>query len=703
IFSHMLEELRCISILLILFSVVVSSPPQRQNETVNIQTLSKLNAESAVVDETNETRVKMVQFKWDSVEKIYVVALWLFAATVFKLVFNNKSFTRFFPESSLLIIVGLIIGYILVISNVDHHQFTLEGHAFFLYLLPPIIFDAGYFMPNRAFFRNWDSILVFAVVGTIFNTLTIGGSLLALSYSGLFSIPFSACEILLFSSLISAVDPVAVIAVFEEIHVNDFIFVNVFGEALFNDGVTVVLYELFKQFSAVDRILPIDVAAGTGSFFMVAVGGLVIGLLFAVFVALLTKHSHDAVVLAPVFIFLVPYLGYLTAEMLSLSPIIAIAVCGMAMKQYVKGNVTATAANSVKYFTKILAQSSETAIFMFLGLSTIAFGHKWDTLFVVATISFCILFRTVGVVAQCFLLNKFRGKKFTKVDQFILSYGGLRGAIAYGLAVSMPDSIPAKQMFVTTTIAVIFFTVFLQGSTIRPLVNFLEIELKKETQMTMAESVYSKYSDYIISGIEDIAGQKGHSSLANDFERFNNKVLCPLLMRDHARTPNFDATKIVRAYAKIILAEAMVETTAPSRKGSKKSEIHPTVDCVCTFTRNGEHAADCPRRSVNMDLLYAMFGKMLDEKMDALRQELKHGGASSDSGEVDIFDDYMEQLKHAPSVKNLHHPSLSGTRSDAAMRHATTILRSKGRETTRRCRTEGGLDDLAAPSCLHLA
>ncbi|GMS94948.1 hypothetical protein PENTCL1PPCAC_17123, partial [Pristionchus entomophagus] len=699
LFSHMLEIRRCISILFILLIAVAASPPQRHNETASSQKPVKAHSETTAIDEPpNEARVKMVQFKWDSVEKVYVVAMWLFAATVFKLVFNNKSFTRFFPESSLLIIVGLIIGYFLLISNVDHLQFTLDGHAFFLYLLPPIIFDAGYFMPNRAFFSNWDSILVFAVVGTIFNTLTIGGSLLALSYSGLFTVPFNACEILLFSSLISAVDPVAVIAVFEEIHVNDFIFVNVFGEALFNDGVTVVLYELFKQFSAVDRILPIDVAAGAGSFFVVSLGGLVIGLLFALFVAFLTKHSHEAVVLAPVFIFLVPYLGYLTAEMLSLSPIIAIAVCGMAMKQYVKGNVTATAANSVKYFTKMLAQSSETAIFMFLGLSTIAFGHKWDTLFVVATVAFCILFRTIGVVAQCFLLNKFRGKKFTKVDQFILSYGGLRGAIAYGLAVSMPDSIAAKQMFVTTTIVVIFFTVFLQGSTIRPLVHFLEIELKKETQMTMAESVYSKYSDYIISGIEDIAGQKGHSSLVRDFERFNNKVLGPLLMRDHARTPNFDATKIVRAYAKIILAEAMVETTAPSRKGSKKSGVHPMSECMCTFTRNGQHIPDCPHHGVNMDILYARFGKMLDEKMDALRQELKQGGGSSSNGDVDIFDDYMEQLKHAPSIKNLNHPALAATRSDAIMRNPAVVLRTNLRDTPRRCRTEGGLCDLDTPS-----
>lgn len=95
-------------------------------------------------------------------------------------------------------------------------------------------------MPNRQLFENIDSVLLFAVVGTIWNTIAIGVTLYICDLYGLFSISFNIFEILLFSSLISAVDPVAVISVFEEIHVNEFLFINVFGEALFNDGVTVV-------------------------------------------------------------------------------------------------------------------------------------------------------------------------------------------------------------------------------------------------------------------------------------------------------------------------------------------------------------------------------------------------------------------------------------------------------------------------------
>lgn len=78
-----------------------------------------------------------------------------------------------FPESCLLIVVGLIVGVIIFYAT-NVHVSPLTPSTFFLYMLPPIILDAGYFMPNRLFFDNLGTILLMAVVGTIFNIATIG-------------------------------------------------------------------------------------------------------------------------------------------------------------------------------------------------------------------------------------------------------------------------------------------------------------------------------------------------------------------------------------------------------------------------------------------------------------------------------------------------------------------------------------------------
>ncbi|VDK54608.1 unnamed protein product [Cylicostephanus goldi] len=96
----------------------------------------------------------------------------------------------------------------------------------------------------------------------------------------------------------------------------------------------------------------------------------------------------------------------------------------------------------------------------------------------------------------------------------------------------------------------------LQGTTIRPLVNFLKIETKDDRPPTMAEIIYNKYLDYAMSGVEDIAGQKGHYTLRDNFEQFNAKFLQPILVRNEKRR-NFDASSIVRAYQKITLEDAM--------------------------------------------------------------------------------------------------------------------------------------------------
>jgi solute carrier family 9 (sodium/hydrogen exchanger), member 3 len=81
--------------------------------------------------------------------------------------------SKMFPESCLLIVVGVVIG-VLLFHTSSVHVSPLTPDTFFLYMLPPIILDAGYFMPNRLFFDHLGTILLFAVVGTIFNVTTIG-------------------------------------------------------------------------------------------------------------------------------------------------------------------------------------------------------------------------------------------------------------------------------------------------------------------------------------------------------------------------------------------------------------------------------------------------------------------------------------------------------------------------------------------------
>ncbi|XP_057328287.1 sodium/hydrogen exchanger 3 isoform X2 [Microplitis mediator] len=511
---------------------------------------------NGVIGHKKRTEYKVFSVEFHRVETPFIIGIWIFFASLAKIGFHMApKFSKMFPESCLLIVVGVVIGVLLFHASTVHVS-PLTPDTFFLYMLPPIILDAGYFMPNRLFFDHLGTILLFAVIGTIFNTLSIGATLWVLGKSGLFGFTTPLLDMFLFSALISAVDPVAVLAVFEEIHVNEILYIVVFGESLLNDAVTVVLYHMFETYSEMgpSRITYMDILSGLGSFLVVAIGGTIIGVIWGLATGFVTRFTNQVRVIEPIFIFVMAYLAYLNAEIFHMSGILAITFCGITMKNYVEANISHKSHTTVKYTMKMLSSSSETIIFMFLGVATVNNRHDWNTWFVVMTIVLCSVYRIVGVMVLTAVANRFRLHKLDKVEKFVMSYGGLRGAVAFALVLLIdPKHVPLQPMFVTTTIAVIYFTVFIQGITIKPLVKILNVKRAERRKPTMNERIHERIMDHIMAGVEDILGKHGNYHLRDKFKRFDNKFIRPYVVRNHCGAE----PKILETYSKLAMKDAM--------------------------------------------------------------------------------------------------------------------------------------------------
>ncbi|XP_009468792.1 PREDICTED: sodium/hydrogen exchanger 5 [Nipponia nippon] len=502
----------------------------------------------------------------------------------------SRKVTSIVPESCLLILLGLGLGGI-VLAVAKKAEYQLEPNMFFLFLLPPIVLDSGYFMPSRLFFDNIGAILTYAVVGTLWNSFTTGAALWGLHRAGLMDpgVEAGLMDFLLFGSLISAVDPVAVLAVFEEVHVNETLFIIVFGESLLNDAVTVVLYKVFNSFVELGpaHIHATDYVKGVASFFLVSLGGTAVGLLFAFLLALITRFTKRVRIIEPLFVFLLAYVAYLAAEMVSLSSILAVTFCGICCKKYVEANISQKSRTTVKYTMKTLASSSETIIFMFLGISAVDTSKwAWDTALVLGTLFFILLFRAVGVVLQTCVLNRFRLIPLDRIDQVVMSYGGLRGAVAFALVILLDRAkVKAKDYFVATTIVVVFFTVIVQGLTIKPLVTWLKVKRSDHHKPTLNEELHEHAFDHILAAVEDIVGHHGYHYWRDKWEQFDKKYLSQLLMRKSAyrlrdeiwdvyyKLNIRDAISFVDQGGHVLSAAKLALPSMPSRTSMSESSV----------------------------------------------------------------------------------------------------------------------------------
>ena len=333
-----------------------------------------------VPEETEHPRLTLISWRWDEVQGYLIVSMFLLTAAFVKIAYHQISALHtYVPESCVLIILGTMVGLIIYLADIKEHIPQFSSELFFFLLLPPIILESAYSLYDKTFFDNIRTVLLYAVFGTLMNVFLVGMSLYIVEQFGWFGRedPIPLVECFTFSTLISAVDPVAVLAIFQELGVNKALYFLVFGESLLNDAVVITLYNMVTTFAISRVISTTDVIVGFFNFITVSGGGLVIGMITGALTALVTRVTNDVRVVEPLIVVVLAYFSYVGAELFHFSGIISLIACGIVQSEYVKDNISKRSFTTIKYFTKTLSSIADVIIFFFLGRVLIREDHVW--------------------------------------------------------------------------------------------------------------------------------------------------------------------------------------------------------------------------------------------------------------------------------------------------------------------------------------
>ncbi|XP_064639121.1 Na(+)/H(+) exchanger beta-like isoform X2 [Lineus longissimus] len=547
-------------------------------------------------DDHGHKGIHVAAWNFDYVELPLLVCLFILVVALSKILYHHANFlSSYIPESCILIILGTVVGLVFHFTGAAEINSYFTPKMFFLFLLPPIILESAYSLHDRTFFDNIGVVLVFAVAGTILNFIILGPALYGLAACGAMGeIEIDLVSCFLFASLIVAVDPVAVLAIFQEVGVNNVLYFLVFGESLLNDAVTVVLYNMMKTFAQMDTIPAHQIILGIVSFFTISLGGLTIGIILGILASIVLKYCSHVRVVEPLFMFVFAYMSYLCAELFHFSGIISCIGCGLMQTQYAFHNISHKSYTTVKYFTKMLSAASEAVIFLFLGQALVTDQHKWHTGFTLWSVVLCLVLRFLIVFALCFIAN--RGRKVRKIDwheQFIMAYGGLRGAVSFSLCVMLSsDKSFHRDMFITTTLVVVLFTVFIQGTTIKPLVKLMKIGLKKEQYESLVGEIHGHVQDHMMAGVEEVVGRWGNNYVRQRFELIDERYLRRWFLKGSCRNKYSD---IMTIFDKMALEQhyaGLPGSKAASKYQEKKLQRQATLLGGGSEDSDGEQEKD---------------------------------------------------------------------------------------------------------------
>jgi len=420
------------------------------------------------------------------------------------------------------------------IMNVDKELIFVKANTIFLFFLPLILFESGYCLKKASFFRNFPTILVFAVFGTIISAMVVGIGTFWLGQHG-YVYELSFLNSIVFGALLASTDPVATLAIFQTLKVDATLYMLAFGESVINDAVSIVLFEsILSQFYINQEHH--SMAHFPVQFVFTFSASIVIGAAVALFAALTFKHLHirelstSSLEISLMLVF--SYMPYLLAASMRLSGIMAIFVGGIVMSHYTQWNLSDEARQVTASMFTTMAFAAETFLFAYIGLSAVTFSYVNALELALGGFALCLIGRALNIFPLALIVNQFRTKKITGKVQFVLWFSGLRGIISFALALNVPGA--DHDVIAAATLIIVMLTILIFGGGTAPTLRALNMIQDKEPPVFVSRAQQETENGKLLNrddsdrfpynyGTEE--GEEGERSGQNWFERFDEKVI----------------------------------------------------------------------------------------------------------------------------------------------------------------------------------
>ncbi len=363
------------------------------------------------------------------------------------------------------------------LNAIDFHEALMHGFLSALLFAGAIHIDL-----EELASRKW-AISLMATLGVLLSTFLIATVMALLG--GLFGVEIPFIWWLVFGSLISPTDPVAVLGILKTVHVPPLLRAKIAGESLFNDGVGVVVFTVMLAIAGVGGQGPVGAIDIAQLFVFEALGGVVLGLI-AGYIAFKMMRALDDHNLEVMITLALVTGGYALAIKLHISGPIAMVVAGLFI-----GNHGAQFAMSEKTreavfgFWDLTDEILNSVLFLLIGLEVLVIGvhYQYAGLALLAIpIVLTARFISVGIPIKLLSLRE----KFTDGAITILTWGGLRGGISVALALSLPNN-EYKPVILAITYAVVVFSIIVQGMTMQGLVKRTITKARTEDPAALKE------------------------------------------------------------------------------------------------------------------------------------------------------------------------------------------------------------------------